>query len=90
MNNQIVEQKIAYLSDAFSMLDWKEPCAHEVYRELLEAMNRIITDITKVSWNQFHFWELGAYYGAARRNFETIPPLNHKDSIKEEKVNGST
>ncbi len=63
------------LTLAFAQIDFTQPCAHEVFRELSKIEEHIVTDTERVSNYQFAFYALGAEFTEVEKNYQTIPPV---------------
>ncbi len=77
------DQLIQKITLSFEGLDFSQPKAHEVYRELLNALNNIVCDSDNLPWHEFYYYSLGVAYGKAEQQFMTIPPISSLNESQE-------
>ena len=66
--------QIRKLSIAFSQIDFSQPKAHDVFRNLEKTLENIVID--NATEREYLFFKLGRSANLKKLEFNNIPPLN--------------
>lgn len=78
MSNNLSEDQLKALAEAFEMLDFSQPGAHKCFRILERQLEDLVTG--PASWREFRFYAVGYNEAIARQKFETIAPINEREN----------
>ena len=69
------DAQIRKLTISFQEIDYSQPGAHEVFRDLARTLENFMTNLDSVTEREYWFFKLGRIANIKKWEFNNIPPV---------------